>query len=110
MMRQTIALNKVPPKFINILRQLIPVKLPRLRPDIKINLKFIEVIGNVVNRVVVCRIFVINEHVLVVWVLNEDVIGQKVVVGKYQGLGLQWRDGLVDEIQLLGCYPLAKDF
>lgn len=97
-MRQTVTLNKVPPKFINILRQLIPVKLPRLCPDIEINLKFIEVISNVINWVIVSRVFIIDEHVLVIWILYEDVVGQKVVVGKYQGLRLQWRDSPMNEV------------
>jgi hypothetical protein len=77
---KTVTLDKKPFQLIQVLRQLIPTKIPILIPDIEIHLKLIKIIRNVINGVIVCRVLIIDEYILVVRVLDQNVVGQQIVV------------------------------
>ena len=76
-------MNKFPSQLFDIFRNLISKKAIFIT-NIVINFVLIEVIGNVIDWVVISRILVIDEDELVVRILDDYVIGQKVVVRKDQ--------------------------
>ncbi len=73
-MCKTIALNKISFQFFHIIRKLIFNKFSILVFKIEINLKLIEVVGNVIDGIVVGRVFIIDKDILVVGVLYQNVV------------------------------------
>jgi hypothetical protein len=71
----TIAFYEFAAKLLNVFRNLISEK-SFLIPGVEIDLVLVEIVGNVVNGVVVGRIFIINEDEFVVGVLNDNVVGE----------------------------------
>lgn len=76
--------------------------------DIIVKLRFYEVVGDVVNRVIEAGVLVIYEDEPVGAFLNEDVIGQQVVVGEHQLVFLVLLGELVDELHFLLAHPLFE--
>lgn len=51
-----------------------------LVPDVEVYFVFVEIVGDVVDGVVVGRVLVVDEDELVVRVLDQDVVSEEVIV------------------------------
>ena len=76
--------------------------------DVVVDLRLDQEVGNVVDGVVVAGVLVVNEDEVVAALLDQDVVGQQVVVREYQPVFLVLAGQLVDELDFLLARPLPQ--
>lgn len=76
--------------------------------DIVVDLRFYQVVGDIVDGVVVAGVLVIYKHEMVGALLDEDVVGQQVVVREHKCVLFVLLGELVDELHFLLAHPLLE--